>query len=84
MYQNKVQRERVHHVVNINKTKFEELYGLVDLNIDTYSKIENDKTPEAKFLKANDSEDTETNKTSAIFNFMSKILPDDKMAKSKN
>ena len=49
-----------------------------------HSQIENDETPEAEYPNGNDSEDTETNKTSAIPNFMPQILPDDEIAKGIN
>ena len=48
-----------------------------------HSQIENDKTPGAEYLHENDAENTETNKSSAIPNFMPKILPDDEIAKDK-
>ena len=48
------------------------------------SQIENDKTPVAEYPNENDSEDTETNKTSATPNFMPKILPDDQIAEGMN
>ena len=41
------------------------------------SQIENDETPVAEYSNENSSEDTETNKTSAILNFMKQILPGD-------
>ena len=43
-------------------------------NQDPHNQIENDETPCAKYLNENDSENMETNKTSAIHNFMSHIL----------
>ena len=46
-----------------------------------YSQTENDETPGAEHPNENDSEDTETNKTSAIPNFMPQVLPDDGTAK---
>ena len=49
-----------------------------------HSQIENDKTPGAEYLHENDVENTETNKSSAIPNFMPKILPDDEIAKGVN
>ena len=49
-----------------------------------HSQIENDKTPGAEYLHENDAENTETNKSSAISNFMPKILPDDEIAKGVN
>ena len=53
-------------------------------NQDPQNLIENDETPEAEYPNENDSEDTETNKTSAISNFMLQVLPDDEIAKGKN
>ena len=79
----------------MNKIKFE-LYGdLVDqdfsqfyekliTNQDPHSQFENDKTPEVEYLSENYSEDTEKNKTSAISNFMTKILTDDEITESIN
>ena len=49
-----------------------------------YSQIENDETPEAEYPNKNDSEDTETSKTSAISNFMPQVLPDDEIVKGIN
>ena len=49
-------------------------------NQDPHRQIENDKIPEAEYPNENDSEDTETNKTSAISNFTPEILPDDEIA----
>ena len=49
-----------------------------------HSQIENDETSDAEYPNENDSEDTETNKTSAIPNFIPQILPDDKIAKGIN
>ena len=45
------------------------------------TQTENDETPGAEYLNENDSENTETNKTSAIPKFMPQILPDDKLEK---
>ena len=53
-------------------------------NQDPHSQIKNGEIPEAEYLNENDSEDTETNKTSAIPIFMPQILPDEQIAKSKN
>ena len=75
----------------MNKTKFEPYGDLVDqafsqpnensiTNQDPHSQIEKDETPGTEYLLENDS-DTETNKTSAIPNFMPKILPDDEITK---
>ena len=46
--------------------------------------MENHETPGAEYPNANDSEDTETNRTSALPNFMPQILPDDEIAKAIN
>ena len=78
-YQNKLQEQGVEDVVNRNKIKFEPYGDLVDQvfsqfnensinNQDPHSQTENDETPEVEY--SNDSEDTETYKTSAIPNFM--------------
>ena len=93
MYQNKLQdeEEEVQVVVNINKLKFEPYGDLVDQvffqfnanlmnNQDPHSQIENDETPGAEYSNESDSEEKETNKTSAFPNFMPRILPDDKIA----
>ena len=50
-------------------------------NQDPYNQTENDETPGAEYLNENDSENTETNKTSAIPKFMPQILPDDELEK---
>ena len=54
------------------------------LTIMTHSQVENDETLETEYPNENDSEDTETNKTSAIPNFMLQILPVDEIAKGIN
>ena len=46
--------------------------------------MENDETSGAEYPNENDSEDTETNKTSAIPTFTPQILPDDEIAKDIN
>ena len=51
---------------------------------DPHSQIKNYKMLGAQYLNENDSEVTETNKTSAILNFVPKILPDDKIDGSIN
>ena len=95
LYQNKLQEQGVQDVVNRNKIKFEPYGNLVDqvfsqfnensINIqDPHSQIENDETPEAEYPNENDSEDIETNKTSAIPNFMPQILSDNEIAKGIN
>ena len=84
LQQNKLQDQGVQAVVKMNKVKFEPYGDLVDqtfsqfnensiTNQDTLSQIENDE---------NDSENTGTNKTSVIPNFMSKILQDDEIIKT--
>ena len=50
-------------------------------NQDPHSQIENNETPWAEYPNENDSEDTETNKTSTIPNFMPQILPNDEIGK---
>ena len=88
LYQNKLQEQGVQAVVNMNKLKFEPYGDLVDpsfsqfndnsiTNREPLSQVENDETPGAEYLNENDSEDTETSKTSEIPNFTPKILPDD-------
>ena len=95
LYQKKLQEQGVQDVVNKNKIKFEPYGDLVDQafplfhensinNQDPHSQTENDKTPQAEYPNENDSEDTETNKTSAIPNFMPQVLPDDEIAKGIN
>ena len=53
-------------------------------NQDSHSQIENDETPEAEYPNENDSEDTETNRTSTISTFMPQILKDGEIAKGVN
>ena len=53
-------------------------------NQDSHSQIENDETPEAEYPNENDSEDTETNKTSTISTFMPQTLKDGEIAKGVN
>ena len=90
LHQNKLREQGVQAVVNMNKTKFERYGDLVDqafsqlnensiTNQDPHSQIEKDETPGTEYLLENDSEDAEINKTSAIPNFMPKILPDDEI-----
>ena len=43
-------------------------------NKDPHSQIEHDEPPAAEYPNENDSEDTKTNKTSAIPNFMAKNI----------
>ena len=47
----------------------------------SHTKTEYDETPGAEYSNGNNSEDTETNKTSAVVNFMRKI-PDNEITKS--
>ena len=93
--QNKLQEQGVQDVVNRNKIKFEPYGYLLDQdfsqfnensinNQDPHSQIENDEIPGTEYPNENDLEDTETNKTSAIPNFMPQILPDDEIAKGIN
>ena len=49
-------------------------------NQDPYNQIENDETPGVEYSNESDSEEKETNKTSAFPSFMPQILPDDKIA----
>ena len=95
LYQNKLQEQGVQDVVNKNKIKFEPYGDLLHQafsqvnensinNQDPHSQIQNDEKPGAEYPNENDSEDTETNKTSAISNFMLQVLPDDEIAKGKN
>ena len=43
-------------------------------NQDPHSQIENEETPDAEYSNENDSEDTETKKTSEISNFMPQMM----------
>ena len=45
-------------------------------NQGSHSQIKNDETPGAEYPNKYDLQDTETNKTSAIANFLSQVLPD--------
>ena len=49
-----------------------------------HSQIKNNEIPGVEYPNDNDSEDTETNKTSAIPTFMPQILPDDEIAEGIN
>ena len=95
MYKNKLQEQRVQDVRNRNKIKFEPYGDLVDQafsqfnvnyikNQDSHSQIENDETTGAEYPNENDSEDTETNRTSPSPNFMPQILPNDEIANGIN
>ena len=53
-------------------------------NQDPHSETENDERLRAEYSDENDSDDTETSKTSVACNFMSKILPNDKIAEIIN
>lgn len=88
LYQSKLQEQRIQEVANMNKIMFKPYSDLVDqtfshfnetlINIqDLYNKIQNYKTPRAEYNNGNNSEGTETNKTSAIFNVMPKIIAGD-------
>ena len=90
-----MQEQGVQDVVNRNKIKLEPYGDLSNPafsqfnensinNQDPHSQIENDETPGAEYANENDSEDTETNKTSTIPNFMPQILPDDAIVKGIN
>ena len=93
LYQNKPQEQGVQDVVNSNKIKFKPYRDLVDQifsqfnensinNQDSHSQIENYETPETEYPNENDSEETETNKISAISNFMSQVLKVMKLKKT--
>ena len=95
LYQNKLQEQGVQGIENINKIKFEPYGNLVDEvysrlnetlvnNQNPHSQIENDEIPGAEYPNDNDSEDTETNKTSTTPTFMPKISTDDEIAKGIN
>ena len=69
----------------MNKTKLEQYGDLGDQafsqfnensinNQDPHSQIENEETPDAEYSNENDSEDTETKKTSEISNFMPQMM----------
>ena len=90
MHQTKLQEQGVQDVVNRDKMKFVpscDLYYQAFSqfnessinNQDPYGQIEKDETPGAEYPNENDSEHTETNKTSAIPNFIPQILPDDEI-----
>ena len=53
-------------------------------NHNPHSQIKKDKIPRLKQPDENDSEDTETNNTFAIHDFMSKILLDKEIADGRN
>ena len=87
LYQNKLQEQGVQDVVNRSKISFEPFSQFNENyinNQDSHSQIENYETPGAEYPKENDSEDKETNKTSAIPDLMPQILPDDEIAKDIN
>ena len=95
LHQNKLQEVAVQDVVNRNKIKFKPYDDLVNQvfsqfnensinDQDSHSQIENYETPRAEYPNGNDSEDTETNKTPAILNFMPQIFPDDEIVKGIN
>ena len=86
LYQNKLQEQGVQDVENRSKIKFESCSNLVDQassqfnenlvnNQYPHSQIENDETSDIIY-QWNDLENTETNETSPIPNFMLQILPD--------
>ena len=95
LYQNKFQGQGVQDIININKIKFEPFGDLVDEvysrlketlinNQNPHSQIENGGIPGAEYPNDNDSEDTETNKTSTIPTFMPQILADNEIAEDIN
>ena len=53
-------------------------------NEDPHSQTENDETSGAEYPNENNSEGSETNKTSTISNFMPQILADDEIGKGIN
>ena len=53
-------------------------------NQNPHSQIENDETSGAEYPNENNSEGSETNKTSTISNFMPQILADDEIGKGIN
>ena len=95
MFQNKLQKEQFQDVINIKKIKFEPYGDLVDQafvkfnenlisNQDPHGKIQNDEKPEVEYPNESDLEEGETNKTFALPNFMSQILPDNEIAEVIN
>ena len=85
----------MHNVLNKNKIKFEPYGGFVyqafwqfNENLMNYkdpkTQNENDETPGIENYNENDYEDTETNETFPIPNFMHKILSDDENAEGIN
>ena len=90
MYQNKLQEKGVQDIVNRKKIKFESYGNLVDQTFSQFNENsinnqdENYEIPWAEYLNENDSENTETNKTSTISNFLPQILPDHEIAKGIN
>ena len=79
--------------MNRNKIKFEPYYDLVyqafsqfdgNSNQELHGEIENNESPEAEHPNENDLEDTKTNKTSAIPNFMPQVLSDGGISKGIN
>ena len=54
------------------------------INHDPNSQIENDEKPGTEYPNESDSEEEETNKTSALANFISQILPNDEIAEGIN
>ena len=90
LYQNKLQEKGVQDIVNRKKIKFESYGNLVDQTFSQFNENsinnqdENYETPWAEYLNENDSENTETNKTSTISNFLSQILSGDETAKGIN
>ena len=90
-----MREQGVQVMANMNKIKFEPYGDLADqvfsqfneksiTNQDPHSQIEDYETPGTEYPNENDSEETETNKTSAISNFVPKILPDDEIDEDMN
>ena len=85
LHKNKLRQQGDQAVANMKKIKFEPYGDLIDqafsqftensiINQEPFSQVENDETSGAEYPNENDSEDTKTNKTSAIPNFMPKNI----------
>ena len=91
----KYKRNDFQNVVNTNSIKFKSYGNLVDQvflqynenlinNRDPQSQIEDDEAPRVEYPNENDSESTESNKTSAVPNSIPKTLADDEIAEGIN
>ena len=69
---------------SLSCAKYNTFISRKNCNQDPHSQTENDETPGVEYINKNDSEDTETNKTYATFNFMPQTLADDKIVKRIN